>query len=113
MGRHKIYISIVFETIQQKASKDHPLDATTIKNIIEDEAMDKLAEVFTAAGSLDDFGNGRYVRNVVEKARMAMASRLVAIDLDSVTDKDITTICPEDIEFPVITKHSKSYGFCA
>lgn len=78
-----------------------------------DDAMDRLAEIFDIAGSLDDFGNGRYARNVVEKARMAMASRLVLMDPDLVTDKAITTICPEDLELPVITKQTKRYGFCA
>lgn len=63
----------------------------------------------------DNFGNGRYVRNVIEKARMAQATRLLSMDLDSIGRTDIFTICAEDIEQPVevISADKKCIGFCA
>ena len=80
-----------------------------------DEAVEKLGGIFDAAKTQVDFGNGRYVRNVIEKARMAQASRLLAMDYDSVRKKDIETICAEDIEAPVshVGQQKKPIGFCA
>jgi hypothetical protein len=56
------------------------------------------------ACSQSDFGNGRYVRNVIEKARMAQSSRLVHMDFDSISRDDVKTIRAEDIEAPVKAK---------
>lgn len=49
-----------------------------------DEACNKLTGLFDAARNESDFGNGRYVRNVIEKAKMAQASRLLTMDFDSI-----------------------------
>ena len=46
--------------------------------ILAEDAREKLHDVFNIALKEDDFGNGRFVRNVIEKAKMAQASRLVA-----------------------------------
>lgn len=77
------------------------------------EAMDKLSSIFEVAKNQEDFGNGRYVRNLIEQARMAQASRLVAMDYDAVTRDDIATLLPEDIVPPTDVKTVKKYGFCA
>jgi AAA+ superfamily predicted ATPase len=78
-----------------------------------DPALEKLAAIFDRVKSQEDFGNGRYARNIVEKARMAQASRIVKMDYESVTDKDLMTLCPEDIEMPTEVKQIKRFGFCA
>lgn len=78
-----------------------------------DEAMEKLSTIFDVARNQPDFGNGRYARNIIEQARMAQASRLVAMDYDSVTRKDIATLCPEDITAPDGAKQTRKFGFCA
>jgi len=65
---------------------------------IAEDAMEKLSGIFEVAKRNSDFGNGRFVRNIIEQAKMAQASRLVAMDYDVVTDKDITTIREEDVE---------------
>ena len=78
-----------------------------------DPALEKLAVIFDRVKSQEDFGNGRYARNIVEKARMAQASRLVKMDYESVTEKDLTTLCPEDIEMPTEVKQIRKFGFCA
>lgn len=69
---------------------------------LDDQAQEKLASVFETARRQVDFGNGRYVRNILEKAKMAQATRLLAKDYESLTQKDITTLCAEDIEMPEI-----------
>ena len=72
--------------------------------VIEDEAMEKIKGIMETAKEQSDFGNGRYVRNVIEKARMAQSSRLVHMDFDSISQDDIKTIRAEDIEIPMQTK---------
>ena len=74
---------------------------------LSDGAKDRLAGVFETARLDADFGNGRFVRNLLEKARMAQASRLLQMDLDTVTDKDIRTIEASDIEAPEAKKPVK------
>lgn len=81
-------------------------------NLTED-ACDKLTGIFDNARTESDFGNGRYVRNVIEKAKMAQATRLLAMDFDAVGVNDITTICAEDIELPPAVTEKKRIGFCA
>ena len=80
---------------------------------LNDEAMSKLAGIFESARSQEDFGNGRYARNIIEQARMAQASRLVKMDYSSVTKEDVSTICPEDIRVPEAVRSIKRFGFCA
>lgn len=65
-----------------------------------DEACNKLTGLFDAARNESDFGNGRYVRNVIEKAKMAQASRLLTMDFDSIESEDIALITADDIEIP-------------
>ena len=80
-----------------------------------EEACEKLSGIFEKARAESDFGNGRYVRNIIEKAKMAHATRLLEMDFDSICGKDITTICAEDIEQPVISAkpEKRRIGFCA
>ena len=81
---------------------------------ISEGAYDKMTDIFENARTEDNFGNGRYVRNVIEKAKLAQATRLLSMDLDSIGRTDIFTICAEDIEQPVevITADKKRIGFC-
>ena len=75
-------------------------------------ACEKMEQLFSAARAQDDFGNGRYVRNVIEKAQMAQAVRLLDQDYDRITDRDIVTLQAGDIELPEIkSKRKRSIGF--
>ncbi len=80
-----------------------------------EDACDKLAGIFEEARKETNFGNGRYVRNVIEKAKMAQASRLLKMDFDAVERRDIITICADDIEQPATgaKTETKRIGFCA
>ena len=81
---------------------------------LSDSAKDRLAAIFETACRDTDFGNGRFVRNLLEKARMAQASRLLQMDLDALTDREIRTIEAEDIEAPEAKKPVKQrLGFSA
>ena len=81
---------------------------------LDDRAQEKLASVFETARKQMDFGNGRYVRNILEKAKMAQATRLLTQDYESLTQKEITTLCAEDIEMPEIATPARPrIGFSA
>ncbi len=81
--------------------------------ILADDAKEKLRGIFDIAVRDDDFGNGRYVRNILEKAKMAQASRLVTMDYDLITMEDVKTIVASDIEMPPKKAEKARFGFCA
>ena len=67
---------------------------------LEDAALQKLGTIFETARKQSDFGNGRYVRNVLEQAKMNQASRLLKYDFEDITTEEITTIKAVDIVIP-------------
>ena len=80
---------------------------------LDKDAYDKLEKVFDAAKANEDFGNGRYVRNIFEQAKMNQASRLLEMDFESITTEEITTIMADDIVIPAAAKPQKRrIGFC-
>ena len=74
---------------------------------IDTDALDKLEKVFDIAKADEDFGNGRYVRNIFEQAKMNQASRLLEKDFDAITTDDVITITAEDIIIPESPKSEK------
>lgn len=83
------------------------------KNLeLSNDARKKLYKIFDDAKDAIDFGNGRYVRNIIEKARMKQATRLLTMNPDKVTPKDIAVICADDIQMPEVKKRErKKIGF--
>ncbi len=81
--------------------------------ILTDGAREKLHDVFGIALKESDFGNGRYARNVIEKAKMAQASRLVEMDYSTIGSEELRTIVAADIEMPVKKAEKTRIGFCA
>ncbi len=81
---------------------------------IDDGAIDKLKILFDTARLQGDFGNGRYVRNVFEQAKMNQASRLMEFDLDTISDREISTIIADDIVISSANKmkEPRKIGFC-
>ncbi len=78
----------------------------------EAEAIEKLGAVFENARKQSDFGNGRYVRNILEQAKMNQASRLLEYDFEDITAEEIKTIKAEDIIAPEIkTEVKRTIGF--
>lgn len=79
-----------------------------------EDAVVKLETLFDAARQQSDFGNGRYVRNILEQARMSQATRLMEADFDSITTEDVVTIKAEDIAEPKAKPQEKRrIGFVA
>lgn len=65
---------------------------------ITEKAMDKLRSDFDAARVNDDYGNGRYVRKILEEAEMNLANRVVQLPESEITPEIITTI--EECDIP-------------
>ncbi len=80
----------------------------------EDDAINKLELLFEKVCKQSDFGNGRYVRNIIEQAKMNQATRLLEYDFDDITTKEITTIKAVDIivpEYKIVEK--RKIGFAS
>ena len=73
---------------------------------------EKLLDMFGQVVNQKDFGNGRYARNVLEKAKMKQASRLVSMNYEEVTRDMVTMLLPEDFEMPsVMKRQERKIGF--
>jgi SpoVK/Ycf46/Vps4 family AAA+-type ATPase len=59
---------------------------------------ERVLPIFESAVKADDFGNGRFVRNIFEKTRMNQADMLVTSDTAEVTDEDVRTLLSCDFE---------------
>ncbi len=62
-------------------------------------AEEKLRAFYEQMEYTDNFGNGRFARNIVEKAKMAHARNLLQHKPDKVTRKEVTTLWEEDFDF--------------
>ena len=77
---------------------------------IEKEALKKVEELFKDVAGTKDFGNGRYARNVFEKAKMKQASRLVKMNVNNVTKEDVQTLIEADFAGITTNCHKKTFG---
>ena len=72
-------------------------------------------DIFEVASKSSDFGNGRYARNIIEKAKMAQADRLINMEFEKITEKDVFTLVADDFETLKEENREKviRIGFCA
>jgi AAA+ superfamily predicted ATPase len=78
------------------------------------DVRDCILPIFKSAVKANDFGNGRFVRNIFEKARMNQADRLVNSDTAEVTNDDVRTLLVRDFEQLSVPKSSiATIGFAA
>ena len=52
---------------------------------------------------LHDFGNGRFVRNLLESAVMGMSQRLAGQDFNKLSDEMLVTLIADDFTMPKLT----------
>lgn len=78
-------------------------------------AVEKLSGVFDEARKQSDFGNGRYVRNVLELSKMNQAARILDMDPEKVSESILTSISEQNIEIPQAkqTAQFRKIGFSA
>ena len=83
--------------------------------MLTDAAVAKLSNIFESARRQPDFGNGRYVRNVIELSKMNQASRILSMDPDDVTETVLTSIDDVDIEIPATNREpvKRTIGFAS
>lgn len=74
---------------------------------IDSEALNKLYGIYEQACRQPEFGNGRFVRNILEQARMRQMLRLVKMDVEKVTKKDLTRLVAEDFEVPSTPRYKE------
>ena len=65
-----------------------------------EEVLDKVRTVIPPAPRGHSFGNGRFIRNVLEEAVSNQATRLSASDPDSLTERDLRELIPADVRPP-------------
>lgn len=82
--------------------------------MITEAAMERLKNLYESARQNRDFGNGRFVRNMLEEAEMNLAERVTQLDESKLTTKLITTFEESDIPEPDAKKahKKKPIGFC-
>lgn len=70
---------------------------------------DKISGILATAKKSKNFGNGRFVRSMLEKARVKQATRLV--NEDKLYGENLNILKPEDFEVPT-TENKIKMGFC-
>ena len=80
-----------------------------------EEALKKLESIYEKARTKEGYGNGRFVRKILEEASMNIAERLYGLAPDEITEKMLTVIEAEDITEPEEgeKEERKLIGFCA
>lgn len=106
--RSRIAFHIEFEDY----TTDELCDITRLKvsnmgMTITDAAMDKLRGIYEEARKSTDFGNGRFVRKLLEEAEMNIAERLMDLDESELKPEMLTTIDVDDISKPELKKCEK------
>ena len=73
------------------------------------QCEEKIREIISLNKDDKNFGNGRFVRNILEKARMKQATRLVNENL--LHTSKMRELLPEDIDMPIKKADKFSFGF--
>ena len=61
-------------------------------------AIPRVKNIIASGRKQENFGNGRYVRNILDKAIMKQASRLVASDPSIITNENIKILTTDDFD---------------
>ncbi len=82
--------------------------------VLDEGVRERCEEIFGAAVKHKDYGNGRFVRNLLEQAMMAQSERLAgSLKGKKLSRKALTTLLPEDFDVNTGRKYSdkKKIGF--
>ncbi|WP_433168906.1 AAA family ATPase [Kribbella sp. CA-247076] len=75
-----------------------------------DAVLDVVRDIIPPAPRGHNFGNGRFIRNVLEEAISNQATRLSARDPDSLTERDLRELLPIDVK-PPTSMRAEDYLF--
>ena len=68
---------------------------------LDEKAEEKLLSIYAEARKDKAFGNGRFARNLLEKAKFNQANRFMQKDLRFVSDDEICTLIADDFDYEV------------
>jgi SpoVK/Ycf46/Vps4 family AAA+-type ATPase len=74
--------------------------------VITDEALTKLKSNYDIAREINDYGNGRYVRKLLEEAEMNLAQRISEMKKSEISTELLTTI--EECDIPECISHKRN-----
>lgn len=77
---------------------------------IHPSVRDLLLPIFSKASTETDFGNGRFVRNMLDRARMIQAGRIVQSGCN-MQDERLMTLYPEDFSYQPAERIKRFIGF--
>ena len=82
--------------------------------MLDTSAEEKLLKFYATARLDKGYGNGRFARNLLEKAKFNQANRFMKKDLQFLSDEEMRTLTAEDFDCEQkqepTTMH---FGFCA
>lgn len=81
--------------------------------MLDKSAEEKLLTIYADARKDKAFGNGRFARNLLEKAKFNQANRLIKQDLRFVSDDEIRTLTAEDFDYETKKEAERQFGFGA
>lgn len=109
---------IAFQVEFEDYSMDELCEITKLmlsqkKMNITETAMEKLRAIYEVVREENDYGNGRFVRKMLEEAEMNLAERILQIGDAEITNEMITTIEETDIPTHDFTKkeEKRTIGF--
>ena len=73
-----------------------------------EDVFERVFPMIERAAAVKEFGNGRYVRNLLEKACMRQATRLLEMDRSAVTKQVAATLIADDFEELKLTGRSET-----
>ena len=80
---------------------------------ISDAALEKLRRIYEKSVGTKDFGNGRFVRMILEQAEMNLSDRVVDLDIEKITPEVLGRIEECDIPDNEVKAPIKRIGFAA
>ena len=92
------------------------LMAKEMKYTLSPGIKEKVMPIFRSAMGKKDFGNGRFVRNLMERAVMKRAMRLSSSYSPQMSDTELMTLIPDDFSAPEKISSDRKYqpiGFTA
>jgi AAA+ superfamily predicted ATPase len=79
---------------------------------LDEKAEEKLLSIYAEARKDKAFGNGRFARNLLEKAKFNQANRFMKMDLQYVSDEEICTLTADDFDYEIRKEEMRSrFGF--
>jgi len=73
------------------------------------EVEEKCKEIFAKASKQEEFGNGRFVRNLLEQAILKQSARLInTFDKAKIGREDVLMLLPEDFDVNILEQYKKT-----